>query len=74
MNVTGEYVNNFFDSAKKNMKASCPEYAVETIKEILSDEIFESVDSLDSILKAYGILELNKEYNKIEAMNKALKM
>lgn len=74
LNVTGEYVNNFFDSAEKNMKASCPKYAVETIKEILSDEIFESVDSLDSILKAYGILELNKEYNKIEAMNKALKM
>ena len=74
LKVTGGYVNNFFDSAKRNMKFSCPESTVNFIKEILSDEVFESVDSLDSILKAYGIFELNKEYNKIEAMNKALKM
>lgn len=74
LKVTGEYVYKFFDSAKYKRSSSCSDCTVDIIKEILADSIFESVDRLDSILKAYGILELNKEYNKEKAIDKALKM
>lgn len=74
LKVTGEYVYKFFDSAKYKRSSSCSDCTVDIIKEILADSIFESVDRLDSILKAYRILELNKEYNKEKAIDKALKM